>query len=103
MAVERWTDELTPEMIPEPYRHMAEVLGIATFLMFIEEFGGVTTYIPKQESVLRPIRDERIKREFNGYNAEALARRYGLTVRWVQEICKDEGVLPGQVDMFGFR
>ena len=32
------------------------------------------------------------------YNAEQLARDYGMTVRWVQEICKDCPT-PGQITL----
>ncbi|MFR9189718.1 MAG: Mor transcription activator family protein [Anaerotruncus massiliensis (ex Togo et al. 2019)] len=36
--------------------------------------GGSTVYIPKPESLIRPVRDARIKAEFNGYNHIELAK-----------------------------
>ena len=95
----RWTDSLTAEMIPEQYRPLAEILGVQKLLVLAEEYGGANVYIPKPEALIRTARDKQIREKFNGYNAERLAQDYGLTVRWVQEICKD-GPQPGQITLF---
>ena len=56
-------------------------------------------YLPKPESVLRPVRDAHIKAEFNGYNHPELARKYNVTERWVRQLCGD-GKLEGQLEFF---
>lgn len=96
-------DELTPEMIPEGiYRDIVKEIGVTNFIKLAELVGGATIYIPKAESFLRPVRDLRIKQEFNGYNHAELARRYNLSERWIRAIC-GEGHAEGQLSLFGFQ
>ena len=91
---------LTLELIPEgTYYKIAEAIGVDNFVKLLELVGGTTLYLPKTESILRPLRDAAIKEEFNGFNHTALAIKYNVTERWVRQIC-GEGFLEGQVDMF---
>ena len=69
------------------YRMIAEAIGTDNFYKLAEIVGGTTIYIPKPESLTRPVRDARIKKEFTGYNHQELARKYGVTERWVRRIC----------------
>lgn len=102
VLIENWVDELTPEMIPEGiYRAIAEEIGVQNIIKLAELVGGTTFYIPKTESFLRPVRDIRIKAEFNGYNHAELAKKYNLSERWVREIC-GIGHLEGQQSLFDF-
>ena len=78
--MEKWTDRLTIDMIPEQYRQLAEITGILT----------------------RTARDRLIREKFTGYNAEQLAQEFDLTVRWVQEICKDAPPA-GQLSLLDFE
>lgn len=83
-------EELTLEMIPEGlYRCIAEAIGVSNFLIITEMLGGATTYIPKKESILRPVRDKRILEEYNGYNQAELAKKYGVSERWVRLLKND--------------
>lgn len=92
--------ELTLEMITgEMYRAIAEEIGVESFLKLAKLVGGTTFYIPKAESLLRPVRDLHIKQEFNGCNYQELAIRYDVTERWVRQICGD-GNLMGQITIF---
>ena len=91
--------DLTLEMLPEGlYKEIAEAIGIGNFYKLAEGGGGATVYIPKPESVTRPVRDARIKAEFNGYNHPELAKKYNVTERWVRQLCGD-GKLEGQLDL----
>jgi len=91
--------ELTAEMIPEGlYKKIAMAIGVDNFYRLTEVIGGATVYIPKSESVVRPIRDARIKEEFNGCNHLELAKKYGVTERWVQQLC-GRGHLDGQISL----
>ena len=86
--------DLTLDMISEGlYRMIAEAIGTDNFYKLAEIVGGTTIYIPKPESLTRPVRDARIKKEFTGYNHQELARKYGVTERWVRRICG-----PGQAE-----
>mgnify|MGYP000141030663 CR=1 FL=1 len=51
--------------------------------------------------ITRPVRDARIKKEFTGYNHQELARKYGVTERWVRRIC-GPGQAEGQIGIFDY-
>jgi len=90
---------LKAEMLPEGlYRDIAEAIGPENFVKLAEIIGGATVYIPKADSLVRPVRDARIKGEFNGYNHLDLAKRYNVTERWVRQIC-GEGNVEGQLSL----
>lgn len=92
--------ELTAELLEEEqWREMAEVIGADNFYRLAKHLGGQTIYVPKPESLLRPVRDQHIKEEFNGWNHVELARKYGVTDRWVRALC-GPGFLEGQIGIF---
>ena len=94
--------ELTLDMLPDGiYKEIAEAIGVENFYMLTKVVGGATIYLPKPDSVLRPVRDARIKAEFNGYNHPELAKKYRVTERWVRQLCGD-GKIEGQIDIFEF-
>lgn len=89
--------DLTLEMLSsELYTQIAEAIGIENFYKLAEVVGGTTVYIPKPESLVRPVKEARLKAEFNGYNHVELAKRYGFSERWVRQLC-GEGVPEGQL------
>lgn len=92
-------NDLTLDMIPKAYRPIAEAIGIENLAKLAEVIGGTTFYLPKLESFVRPVRDERIKAEFNGANHAALALKYNVTERWVRQLC-GEGSMEGQQSWF---
>lgn len=95
--------ELTLDMITgEIYRTIAEEIGVENFLKLSKLVGGATFYIPKAESILRPVRDLHIKQEFNGYNYQELAIRYDVTERWVRQICGSDNLV-GQMTIFDIK
>lgn len=92
--------ELTAEMLPDNlWRQIAEAIGVEALYKLAQEVGGATIYVPKPESLVRPVRDAKIKEEFNGYNHLALAKKYDVTERWVRQIC-GEGHLEDQIGLF---
>lgn len=94
--------DLTIEMLPEGlYTQIAEAIGPENFYRLAEAVGGATVYIPKPESLIRPVLHARIKEEFNGYNHPELAKKYGVTERWVRQLC-GPGQTEGQLDIFEF-
>ncbi len=98
--MEELLKELTVEMIPDNiWRKVAREIGPENLCKMLRLVGGATIYIPKLESILRPIRDEHIKAEFNGWNYLELAQKYNLTDRAVREIC-GPGVTEEQINFF---
>ena len=58
------TKELTADMLPEGiYREIAEAIGTDNLIRLAEIVGGSTFYLPKPESLIRPVRDIHIKTE----------------------------------------
>ncbi|WP_455437471.1 Mor transcription activator family protein [Hungatella hathewayi] len=94
-------EKLTLEMIPDGIWHtVAEEIGVSNLIKLAELVGGANIYIPKAESFVRPVLYEKIKEEYNGYNTAQLARKYGITERWVREICGDD--IPGQMELIEY-
>lgn len=57
--------DLTLDMLPEGiYKDIADAIGIENFYALTKVVGGATIYLPKPESVTRPVRDTRIREEF---------------------------------------
>lgn len=84
---EEWTNELAPSMMPDGLcKVIAQEIGTENLLKLSILIGGSTFYLPKRESILRPIRDIKIREEYSGYNTEELARKYNVSERWVCEI-----------------
>lgn len=82
-----WTSELTPSMLTDGLlRSIAEEIGTDNLLKLSLLVGGTTFYMPRREKILRPLRDLKIREEYNGYNAADLSRKYGVSQRWVQQI-----------------
>lgn len=95
-----WMDEMTLDMLPQglPYQ-IAKEIGIENYMKLAKLVGGDRIYIPRFESLIRPVRDKKMKEEFNGYNHRKLAKKYGLTEIWVTQIC-GVGCMQGQQTLF---
>ena len=73
-----WTSELTPSMLTDGLlRAIAEEIGTDNLLKLAVLVGGSTFYMPQAESILRPLRDLKIREEYNGYNIADLPE-FGL-------------------------
>lgn len=79
-------DDIQPDDLPEECRQIAEVIGFDALLKLILMRGGEHVYFPKLESIVSAARNQAIREAFNGRNYRELAKRYGLTVRWVRVI-----------------
>lgn len=82
--------KLTPDLIPQPYNEWARILGASNLYDFVLQYGGATLYIPKPEVIIRNVRNNLIKQEFNGFNCKELAIKYGLSETWIRSICNDK-------------
>ena len=93
--LEPWTKELTSSMLPDGVcKSIAEEIGTDNLLKLAMLVGGSTFYMPQAESILRPLRNQKIKEEYNGYNSEELAQKYGITPRRVQCIIQQKAEYP---------
>lgn len=74
------------ESLPEDLQMIAEEISLDFALKLSQKFGGMRLYIPKHETLLRSIRNQQLKNEFNGRNQRPLARKYNLTESQVRSI-----------------
>ncbi|CAI3552958.1 Mor domain-containing protein [Clostridium neonatale] len=100
MRDEKWIDEVTADMLPEPYNKYAKSIGVKEFYNFCKDFGGITIYVPKIEGAFRTVIHKRVKEEYNGYNCQALALKYNLSERTIRGLISDDGVIDGQMTIF---
>lgn len=92
--------ELTVEMIPEGiWKTVASEIGPVNLIKLLHIINGDDVYVPKPDRFLTPARDKILKREFNGYNQDALARKYGLTTAYVRKLC-GAGKAPEQFTLY---
>lgn len=80
--------KLTISMLPDGLcREIAEEIGADNLLKLSTMMGGMTFYMPRKESVLRTLRDIKIREEYNnGNNSVELSRKYNVSERWIRQI-----------------
>lgn len=86
------------EDIAEGYHQIIEIVGLKKFVELSNLARGERLYFPKVESIVLPARNRKIKKEYDGRNAEELAQKYNLTVRQIRNILKDEPIA-GQMNI----
>ena len=98
--MDAFINELKLEEIPDgPWRQVAEEIGVENLYKALKIVGGGTTYIPKPDTLIRPVRNRHIRDEFNGWNYLELAKKYNVTDRIVRMIC-GPGVPEGHINFF---
>lgn len=97
---EKIAQELTVDMIPDGiWKTVAMEIGPVNLIKTLVIINGTSTYIPKPDRILAPARDKCVRKEFNGYNHDALAKKYGLSTDYVRRLCGREEV-PEQTTLF---
>lgn len=86
----------------EEQKYIAELIGIASYVKLVKEFGGTSIYILKEDSLIKELRDKKIREEFKGGNYSALAKKYNLTEMTIRNIINDNCKLNGQISFSGF-
>lgn len=88
--LEEWTEELTNEYIPERLHPLVEVVGVKAFLELCSFYGGSSVYLPTTNVLIMPLRDQRIRKEYNGKNVTELGRKYRLSERQIRHVLNKE-------------
>lgn len=84
--VPAWLKQLSPQDLPEVYQEMAAVIGVEATVQLAQTFAGSSVYFPKLERALLALRNQVIRREFDGANVKQLARRWNLSSRHLRHI-----------------
>lgn len=90
--------ELTPELFPEAedlpgsLKEIAIVIGVESTIKLSQEFGGAHLYIRTIGPLMRTIRNNHIRKEYDSgsITVARLARKYGLSVRHVEKILTED-------------
>lgn len=83
---------LAPVYVPvkvTPDHYLNRLIGIQAFTDLVAEYGGDTIEIAKCERAVQELVYRQIRREILGTTQEALARKYGYTVRHIRNIVGD--------------
>lgn len=98
---------LTPDDLPPEQRDLAEVVGIEGYRRLLRVYGGTgAMYIPQPDRLLRSLRDDLIRREYDGRNVYALARKWELTDAYIRSIVREKAQelhrspMDGQISLF---
>lgn len=92
--------ELTVDMLPDGiWKTVAMEIGPVNLIKLLAIINGDDMYVPKPDRMLIPARDKLIKKQFNGYNHDALATKFGLSTAYVRKLC-GPGYMPWQCSIF---
>lgn len=80
---------ITMEDLPEFGQEIAQIVGVQDALKILEALSGQEIYFPSPQQITKPVRDKLIKDSFDGNNFKQLAKKWGLSVRWVRKIVQE--------------
>lgn len=95
-----WYEEISPDELTEPYKDLARIIGLKNTITIAEKYQGMALYLPKLDGLIRKIRDDKIRKEFNGGNYRELAIKYKLTEVWVRQIVDEKPTESNQLSLF---
>lgn len=82
---------LTLEDLSGESRELAEVIGMEAFIKLVEVYGGTgRMYIPQADTLLIPVRDAKIREEYDGTNLYAICRKWDLSEGTVRRIVQEK-------------
>lgn len=71
------------------YQLVARVIGVENAIKLGKELGGEHFYLPKWDVCQAKARRRKIIEEFKAGNYRELAKKYGVTSRWVRDIINE--------------
>ena len=77
------------EDMTEEQKMLIDTIGADCFMDLVRVYGGSYVYIPKNDNIVRSIRNRNIRNDFNGHNFKELAAKHGLTVARIRSIIKE--------------
>lgn len=78
------------DSLPRDLRVIANVIGINGAIKIAKKFGGGVLLIPKCERLIKTVRNERLRKDFDikGMSVPQLVRKYNLSTRSIYDILK---------------
>ena len=85
-------EDLQPYVLPlrhtETYQPIVSMIGVDALIKLCQYSMGSEIYFPMAETILRKTRNRMMIQEYTGYNIKELSKKYGLTIKQVQNIIK---------------
>ncbi len=81
--------ELSIDDIPDCHRPLVELIGLEKFILLCDYAKGDHLYFPQTDRILIPVRNRKIRKEYDGYNKRELARKYNLTIAQIKNITRE--------------
>ena len=82
----RQAAEQHPSDIMQPYDILMQLSGFDAIYALCENLGGATVYVPSIRKMLMDCLTKEAVREFNGYNYDTLAKKYGFSSRHLRRL-----------------
>lgn len=88
-------------------KELAEVIGMPAFIRLVEVYGGTgRMYIPQADMLLIPLRDAKIREEYDGTNLYGICKKWELSEGTVRRIVQEKSrelrraPVDGQLSLF---
>ena len=75
-----------PSSVAQPYDILMELNGFDAIYALCETIGGATVYVPSALRMFAGCLAKAAIDEFNGYNSEFLAKKYGFSHRHLRRL-----------------
>jgi len=75
-----------PSAILQPYDALMGLEGFDAIYALCENIGGATIYVPSIRKMFAGCVAKEVMNEFNGYNIDVLAQKYGYSNRHIRRI-----------------
>ena len=72
---------LHPTHVMQPFDTLMAMGGFDTVYEFVQQVGGLQLYVPATRTIFAKCLEIEARKEFNGSNSSALAKKYGFTER----------------------
>ena len=79
-------DDLNPGEWPPDLQDMVYVIGMPNTIALCQRFGGCQLYIPLLDRLLKPVRDEAIRKQFTGSNLKELSGKFRMSTSAVRTV-----------------
>lgn len=84
-------EEVSMNQLPGDLKKVAALIGLDHAMKLVEYFGGEALLIPKCSSLIRQVRNKKIRELYDtgGHSISQLARRFKLTSRQINTVLSE--------------
>ncbi|WP_050698994.1 Mor transcription activator family protein [Anaeromassilibacillus senegalensis] len=93
-------EHLSLENLKGEQLEIAETIGIEPYRELVRRFSGSQIRIWTVDRLTKKIRDDQIRKEYNGHNVKQLARKYHLSDQTIWEITSNARKIGEQESLF---